>query len=388
MTTGSWTVGSQVGMDFYADKTWNGADLPPGWRRANPGKQPPPHAYSMTCSRQTMSKSQIYWSVNPTVWLGDVYCYTSSSTLVPGFTLPANLDLTALGKLSEKIRGHSFNLAVAAAELPEAIDMLRNTSTAVLRAARATVRGDWGSVVRNLSRSLGQTKQAQKNWDKALSRGDLSAAWLALRYGWEPLVNDAFEAAKAVERMTSFARTLTFRAYANGMSGSYEYLTISNGVLKIEDKHRVSYIVTLGEVPSTARSLGLMDPASVLWEKLPYSFVADWFIPIGNYLSEASFFNGLNTSYVKSVFSRRTIGISKRATYTGAAGYPGVPKGGNYASTGVRFTRSIGSAIDVPSPSLKAWAKAFSLGHLQNAAALISQQIALTSGAIAAHRHK
>jgi hypothetical protein len=32
-------------------------------------------------------------------------------------------------------------------------------------------------------------------------------------------------------------------------------------------------------------SLGLINPLEIVWELLPYSFVVDWFLPIGNWLS-------------------------------------------------------------------------------------------------------
>jgi len=38
---------------------------------------------------------------------------------------------------------------------------------------------------------------------------------------------------------------------------------------------------------------GFLNPINLVWEILPFSFVVDWFLPIGPYLEAASAFNGL-----------------------------------------------------------------------------------------------
>jgi hypothetical protein len=36
---------------------------------------------------------------------------------------------------------------------------------------------------------------------------------------------------------------------------------------------------------ATFASLGLTNPLELIWERIPYSFVVDWFLPIGGWLS-------------------------------------------------------------------------------------------------------
>lgn len=40
--------------------------------------------------------------------------------------------------------------------------------------------------------------------------------------------------------------------------------------------------------------LGLVNPAYVLWDAVPFSFVADWFLPVGRYLQSYSDWVGLH----------------------------------------------------------------------------------------------
>lgn len=70
---------------------------------------------------------------------------------------------------------------------------------------------------------------------------------------------------------------------------------------------RISSNVTLWyeiEDPNVAwaSSLGLLNPAVLAWESVPFSFVIDWFLPVGNFLQSLStplgvkFLSGTQTS--------------------------------------------------------------------------------------------
>ena len=45
-----------------------------------------------------------------------------------------------------------------------------------------------------------------------------------------------------------------------------------------------------------ANRLGLLNPISVAWELVPFSFLIDWFVPVGNYLDSFTDFVGLEMS--------------------------------------------------------------------------------------------
>lgn len=49
---------------------------------------------------------------------------------------------------------------------------------------------------------------------------------------------------------------------------------------------------------------GIDNPALLAWELLPYSFVVDWFLPVGNYLESLNAFSGF--SFVSGWVSYRT----------------------------------------------------------------------------------
>lgn len=56
--------------------------------------------------------------------------------------------------------------------------------------------------------------------------------------------------------------------------------------------------------------LGLLNPASIAWELVPYSFVLDWFANINTVLSQFTDFAGLNTDLVS--YTTRCEGTRKQ----------------------------------------------------------------------------
>jgi hypothetical protein len=124
--------------------------------------------------------------------------------------------------------------------------------------------------------------------------------WLAYQYGWSPLLSDVYNAA---ERLSLKDGLLTDR-YRYGATGKADdkWIDVSNVVRQnlvsncgldlitshenqVRVKTRVDgYISSAGW--RTAAQWGLTNPINVAWELLPFSFVLDWFIPIGSYLSQ------------------------------------------------------------------------------------------------------
>lgn len=118
-----------------------------------------------------------------------------------------------------------------------------------------------------------------------------SSAWLLVRYGLKPLVNDVFNVMAAMDQITMLFRQTarskiedTFRSITtkNRVGGS------QTNVLQLTDVSMVSVrAMSLDEfIISQAYESGLSfkNIATLPWELVPLSFVADWFANIGDYL--------------------------------------------------------------------------------------------------------
>jgi len=133
------------------------------------------------------------------------------------------------------------------------------------------------------------------------------------------------------------------------------------------------YIAELYEDISLNRSLGLVDPVQIAWEVVPYSFVVDWFLPIGTYLSAWQMIPKLKGRFI---YTQR-IGhksMSLRCTLKS----PIVGENWRYGSATERFemfrtSRTVSNSLSVPFPTFNSPPKALSPRRIYNAVALIHQ---------------
>lgn len=197
-----------------------------------------------------------------------------------------NIRNRALDRLYDKINHQYTNLSV---DIAEGHETRRMISKAV-QSARGIV-----SAVRKVVRTV--------------KHGDivpvLSNAWLQWQYGWRPLVKSVYG---LLEFTTNrFANGYTFRCSAKEPMRSwqmqkddlYPHIVETWGG---EGFNRVSFSVTATMADQTAfdrAAITSLDPVSIAWELVPYSFVVDWFYDIGGYLAlqEAALGNGMVFNY-------------------------------------------------------------------------------------------
>jgi len=373
MTQGSTKFGEFPNTDIGGSRQWSGVDMPKGWRRL--GIKPEEHNYTLKKQTFKQSKSNLY---NGSVLLGSAYAMTPSQMpFLPSGGVPANTRLEAWSRLATKIRGHDFDASIFMSESVLSVQLIVDTIRSLAAACRYCRLGQWGPMVRSLARSYSGPKKDREKWQRAMNKGDLAAALLAVRYGWTPMLNDVLEACKAFDALMG-GKSLTFRAsYKTGGSTKYG-CTNSNGVVTAEDVFRCHLKATLKEKVSMTRSLGLLNPIPTIYERIPFSFVLDWFIPVGTYLQEWAFFNGLEARYTETLVVERNSRVSKRPTYSDST-WPrsnGVV-GGDFKSSSISLSRSIGTESPSLGVELKTASQAFSRVHIENAAALV---VAITSG--------
>lgn len=355
----SWDIGGAVSDPFRSTCIASGGNSP---SIKNLTENP----YSFNLLKWERSQYSIYYQGN--LYFGTpAYVYWGLNGLPAGWS--SNDELSLLSKLADEIRGHSFNAAIFVAEGKQSLETVVNTTRAVFGMIKAVKSRDYQAVLRSLARVTGQSPPKQLK--RSLKAKDLSGAWLSIQYGWKPLLNDIFEAMKYVESLTASPRSLTYRASKSVVSSWDDRASTSYNPLIANGSRTVKYKVVLREKISQTRSLGLLNPLSVAWEKVPFSFVVDWFIPIGPYLDNVSLFNGLDLNYVRSEFAIATTNGRQCLPSDESIGW--IVEGGSWKSTTVYFRRTTGTSLSVPNPELKSLEKAFSLGHLKNAAALIHQ---------------
>lgn len=281
MTTGNrsygWLSGGYNCTGISYQKIWSGDD-----GRLNTDGTSKWNAYTSTTSARKQFKGRLAVSTAPYKSCRNApTCLINCAGSSP-VAWTATDDLRLYANLAEKVRAHSFNAAVFASQGRQLVNQTVSTATALARSMLCLKNGNLSCALKNLGLSPGQRKR--RYMKKKLNSGDVSGTWLAMQYGWLPTISDIFAAAEAYEALTSKPRHTKYSVSVvksvsfNGSQSPSNYTCESYSTRTKVLSYR------LKEQLSEVRSLGLVDPASVLWENTPFSFVLDWFLPIGTYL--------------------------------------------------------------------------------------------------------
>lgn len=274
----------------------------------------------------------------------DVKCPALGS-FDPGLSTRA--EIAALNKLKDQ----SVNLAVAFAERSETAALLVGTLSGLAKAARSLSHGD----MRGVARGLGL-----KGSPKVPRGQTFPQKWLELQYGWQPLYNDVFGAVAALHSADQsepkrYAQTVKGKVSttANNYSSAYHnycYRTYKQERFSEGAFVRLDYFLRNPFLASLA-SLGITNPAEVVWERVPFSFVVDWFIPIGSYLSSMDSalgwdFRGGSLTKVKRRFW--TAGITAAPNPAGPNGFQAGTIYGEARVRQLMLSRTVYSKSPVP----------------------------------------
>lgn len=176
-----------------------------------------------------------------------------------------------------------------------------------------------------------------------------SQNWLAYRLGVKPMIGSIDSALQVLDnplkydfRFCKGASAMPFRKVFDHNSGPSYWHTIScSGVYRVTIKARV----TVND-PSLARlnQFGLTNPLDVAWELLPFSFLIDRVVKVGDYLSSFDDFLGLS-------FSDLSITEALQGSEEWKVSRPGWQPVGDVHLKALthRKTRSLSSTIPVPS---------------------------------------
>lgn len=189
---------------------------------------------------------------------------------------------------SKVFEGAEAALAVDAAEMSETIRMIDGVVVRLIRAAKHVRRGRFSQA----ARVLGIRKPRKVKNLKDCTQERFAENWLAYRYGWQPLYSSI---ASSLEALDKPPKDHFIKASVKA-ERSIEDSTVSASILM-----KGQMVV---ESPTIARlnQMGVLNPLSVAWELVPFSFVADWFLPIGTYLENLTGFAGLSFKGVSTTY--------------------------------------------------------------------------------------
>lgn len=203
--------------------------------------------------------------------------------------MAADIDIAALHQSAMAACLPSLDALTFMVESRDTIDMLKNARS-------------------DAKRLILEAKRGGKHTVKAASD-----AWLAWRYGWQTLGMDIEAAVEAfnaplrdeiVEGRAgeSVKQTLTSNSPFVGYYVSHDYETTLSRDLSV----RVNACAKM-----SARTLNvLVSPAVTGWETIPYSFVADWFVSVGDAIAAWVVLASAESTYSSIGYKLEEIGQS------------------------------------------------------------------------------
>lgn len=181
------------------------------------------------------------------------------------------------------------------AERKQAVDMISNRARKLLsfcsQLKNAYKKGRPSVVItRRLLRTLGRTIAPRSFHGRPVSR-DAAGAFLELHFGWEPLVKDIYNAVQLLQQPIKSSR-IRARGRPVPITSQYEDSTSHASV----SGKCVGFMSAQVEITNPnlwlANNLGLVNPATLVWELIPFSFVVDWFVNVGDFLHQYTDFLG------------------------------------------------------------------------------------------------
>lgn len=284
---------------------------------------------------------------------------------VPGLSL---LD-QALVKCYNDVKDEKVNVAKFFAEAEKTVAMIESN---ILSMA--------GNYTRFRKLYPADFQRAQRVMRDGLARRfwcDIPRRWLELQYGLKPLMSDISGGIDQVARLYESGAFVQGNGKAFVQTRESQTAQATDG-WQAEIVWQVKQYVTVGLLfqllntgIKSASDIGLLDPVGVVWEVRRFSFMIDWMIPIGPWLTALTapaglqFVTGYNSRKSRKTFlSSRVVSGPSSGTKIGGLINPPV-----YTGKLQSFARQCYTSPPIPGLYVKS---PISLTHIANAFSILA----------------
>lgn len=186
--------------------------------------------------------------------------------------------VSVLSKLVDKWKNSEVNVGVSLGESKESLGMVAESLHSLVQSAKQLKRGNLGGAIRHFKHPV--PRRSRRKAAKRLSQGDVSGSWLALNLGWAPMINDIYSALGYVKDAGGYAKVSSPWVKGSVNCSIVNFPPVTGR--KIVQVCKSRYVCCVRTPPTEYDRLGLTNPAVVAWELVPWSFVVDYFLPIGD----------------------------------------------------------------------------------------------------------
>lgn len=231
----------------------------------------------------------------PADWYPDISVFSNDNVYATAFRVIDSVNHTdvqkrLVNKMISTIMEGKGQLANDLLELSKTKRMVADAITALRKGIKDIRRGQpFNSFVRSLNK---------EGWNGLAGR-----RFLEFTYGWAPTVSGAFDVADSLardfregKRQMGYVNTFRPRGFFEARAGSGDSIDVSwdvKGVLIYEYKVHNAKLALLS-------NLGLTNPAAIVWEATPWSFVIDWAFKFGDYLGSLDWDLGISELFYQT----------------------------------------------------------------------------------------
>lgn len=283
-------------------------------------------------------------------------------------------------KLRNKLNAET-NAAVAIAEAQKSVDSVAKRLRSLSQALLAVKRGKLSMAAEMLGYPPRKILPSARR--RALAREivdpryrEFAKNWLELQYGWLPMISDIhglleYSKGKPAGSFIKASSSKTGHDSVSYSAGS----NIDGGIgYHVETQQwttRKSYTAQYSVDSLYMKRLsetGLINPLTVAWELVPFSFVVDWFLPVGDTLSALTATCGTSIKgclYVET----STLSRQRSSSLRSASPSDSASGSGSFSDLSYSYARSV---VNFPSTKFPSFKNPVSTGHAANALALVT----------------
>lgn len=288
-------------------------------------------------------------------------------------------------KLIKRAKSQQWNMPVFFAEGKKTMEMVALRAKQIASMAYELRRGHISAFVEAFHNSVIPPKRRTlERWKRQYGRNATDAVgniWLEARYGWVPFMKDVQDAVNTLMDLSGKPEALATKVTAKASQfstntqkdvlvyasddpyGIRVYCTVIR--TSLED-YRATWRFKARSADLPAR-FGLVNPLEVVWELVPFSFVADWFLPIGDYLAALDV--PLRFEHLGGTYGTRFQTMNQVTATSGGTGFAG-----NHRKLSVSRT----VMVDAPSLTLNQMSLtgiASSVSKMVSSISLLNQQV-------------
>lgn len=297
-----------------------------------------------------------------------------------------NLVANTATQLRIKAKDLKTNLPQVYAERKQSIEMIYAIAKTIGDGANAIIHrqySEFGKVIglfggKKKTKVVGSYAQAIGNTPALKTAAN---GWLSIQMGWKPLLSDIYG---LLEEIANSQEAVPPPAHITAASAAnYSVQQISSPSPGITKTITTTVVITVrcgcvitavgSAFGSRLRRLGLSNPAHLLWEVLPLSFVIDWMFPVSKFLEslDASWFQEAGKGYTTIKIETFTTVSIKGTSWNSDGSTLEVDLIGTNKTT--RFLRNPMSGL--PEISLPSFKNPLSASHILSALSLVIQRI-------------